>query len=418
MYSLDDATDRHLSYSELRGSIDGRRDVAGGRVELHIDGRGRYTWTDVSTNRLDLTRANVVFGAADAGWSVALGRMSVDAVASARVDGASVDVRLIPELHLIAFGGLMPHPVDGSPNVDFLSFGVGYDARHASIEHAGGVALNLYKGGLDRLYATERFYWRISPMWQLHGFMILDFVGVSGLLGDLALLPPDQQSSLQKIDLTSADLTLRFAPLKQLDFALSGSHNHTLLPNLWWQDFIAEERVRRGFVLDGPQPVGTRRTNARLVMNVHITPSVTPYIRGRFDARFEDGKKGYEGAVGLKLDDVDLGYIDISGTVRSLFGNENELVGLAAGTSFANALGLDVTVNGLRVVLAPDPNNAAASAGPQLLLDVGASAWLDMKVLAPALGDLRLMATYQAFIASDLTFQAGFVRIGYRFRDV
>ena len=416
MYSLDDVTDRHLSFSELRGSIDGRREVAGGRLELHVDGRGRYAWTDVSSNRVDFARLNLSFGAADAGWTVAVGRMSVDAVGSARVDGASVDLRLIPELHLIAFGGLMPHPLDGAPNVDFLSFGVGYDARTESLEHSGGLAINLYQGGLDRFYATERFFWRIAKEWQLHGFLILDFVGVSGLLGDIALLPPDQQSALEKIDVTSADLTLRFFPSRSFDVALSGSPNHTLLPNLWWTDFIAEERARRGFVLDGPQPVGTRRTNARVVMNFHLTPAVTPYLRARFDARFEDGKKGYEGAVGLKLDDVDLGYIDVSASVRSLFGNENELVGLAMGTSFANALGLDLTVNGLRVVAAAPATGPAPE--PELLLDVGASAWLDLKAVSPALGDVRVMATYQAFIASDMIFQAGFARIGYRFREL
>lgn len=96
MYSLDDVTDRHVSFSELRGSIDGRRDVGGGRLELHVDGRGRYAWTDVSSNRVDFARLNLSFGANDAAWTVAVGRMSVDAVASARVDGASFDLRFDP----------------------------------------------------------------------------------------------------------------------------------------------------------------------------------------------------------------------------------------------------------------------------------------------------------------------------------
>lgn len=408
LYSLDDVTSRHLSFSELRATGDLRRDFGESRLELHLDGRGRYGWTEITDHRVDVTRAAVAFGAKDKSWTLALGRQVIDAVNASRVDGLSADFGL-GEVHLVGFGGAMPHPLTGDPDPSFLIFGAGYDARTQGLQHFGGLAASLYQGGLDRLYLTERAFWRISREWMVQGYALVDLVAPRGLFSNLDT-PIDEQSAVDHLDLTSAHLTVRWTPISELDLSLYGAHTHTLLPNLWWDDYLAEQRALRGFVLDGADPVGSRRSTARFVANVHVANSVTPYLVGRTDYRHEDGATGFDGTLGLKVDDVEIGYVDLSASARDYFGAANQLATLALGTSFGIAAGFDANASMLRVVPAEAPE-------AQLLFDVGGTAWMDLKTLMEELGDLRLMAVYQAFIDPDMVFQVFFLRIGYRFRS-
>lgn len=413
LYSADDLTGRHLSFSELRGTIDARRELGEGRIELHLDGRGRLGWTDVTTQRGDVSRAFLTFGSKDDGWSASVGRHTIDAAHSARVDGASIEVALSDRLHGVAFGGAAPHPITGALDPRFLTAGAGYDLRGTTLQHSGGVVASWYRGGLDRLYLSERVYWRASEQWILYGQAVIDLLSTSGFLGDLAGMPREEQRGLARIDLTQANLTVRFRPVAALDLSLNGAHHHALLPNLWWQDYLEQERARRGFVLDGAEPAGSRRSTVRAVAELHLGPVFTPYVIARGDHRHDDGASGWEGTLGSKLDLPELGYADLSGTLREVFGAENQLGALVVGSSFASAFGFDLSATMLRVVPVP-LEGAAASA--ELLYDLGAALWLDLHAIADPLGNLRLMALYQAFVDPELVFQVVFLKIGYRFR--
>jgi hypothetical protein len=260
------------------------------------------------------------------------------------------------------------------------------------------------------MYVSERVFWLPSRTWQVHGFALVDLFAPKGFFQDLLKSQADAMPAVvDRMDLTSAHLTIRFQPGSALDISLYGAHNHTILPHLWWVDYLALERARLGFVLDGLEPVGTRRSTARLLMNLHITPFVTPYAVARSDYRHEDHAKAYEGTAGLKIDLPDIGYLDASGSIRDFFGTRNQIASLAIGTNFGTAAGVDASGSALRVESPGTPW--------ELLYDLGGTMWVDLKALFAPLGDVRLMATYQAFIQPDVTFQVMMIRLGYRFRS-
>jgi hypothetical protein len=411
LYSLDDLTTRHDSFTDLRGTLDGHREAGETRFEMHFDGRIRKPWTDVTPEQSYVTRAYATVGGADRGWTIGVGRQTIGPLNMAQVDGASFDLGVKDDLHLTVFGGAMPDPIDNTITKNFTIAGFGYESRSMEFHQMGGFAADLYKGSLDRAYLTERIFWLPSRMWNMHAFALVDLFAPRGFIQDLLSTGAamNMPSAVDKIDLTSAHLTIMFRPTNMFDMSLYGAHNHTILPHLWWIDYLAQERARLGFVLDGLEPVGTRRSTARLVANVHITPFITPYAVARTDYRHEDHAKAYEGTGGLKIDLPDIGYADASGSVRDFFGTKNQLAALSIGTNFGTALGVDASATAMRV--------QAPNTGRELLYDLGGTVWLDMKAIFKPLGDFRLMGTYQAFIQPDITFQVMMVRVGYRFRD-
>jgi hypothetical protein len=305
----------------------------------------------------------------------------------------------------------MPHPLTFDANTDFFVGGLGYEVRSETFNHAGGIALDTYKGGLDRAYLTERAYWRPSREWLAQIWVLIDGLAKQGFFNDILASNTVAYKALDRIDLTNANLTLRYAPVREFDVALYAAHNHTLLPNLWWQDYLLYEKTKLGFLLDGLEPIGTRRSTGRLTFNFHVAPGVTPYAIARADYRHEDGARGWEGTVGIKLDSSALGYLDASGTARDYFGTLNQLASLTIGTNFGSATGIDANVTGMRVEQ-PTPVRTVDH-----LYDVGATLWLDLKAIAEPLGDVRLLGTYQLFYDPSMTFQVFMARLGYRFRE-
>jgi hypothetical protein len=410
LYSMDDVTNNHVAFSEVRTTIDGRREIGEStRFELHIDGRARKGWNPITDDWIQLIRGYASIGDSTGKWTFSLGRQIIDPVAAARVDGATISLRAGEGVQLLAFGGAMPNPLTFDPNLQFFIGGVGYESRSDVINHAGGAAVDIYKGGLDRAYITERAFWRPAREWITDAWVVLDMLSQRGFISEV--LNTSAGTTLNKLDVTNAHLMNRWAPAREFDASVYLSHNHTILPNLWWQDYLAAERARRGFVLDDRfLPLGTRRSSGRLVLNWHIIPGITPYGAVRGDYRHEDEARGWETTLGLKLDNPDLGYLDASGSLRNYFGSRNQIGAVAVGRNFGTALGVDAAATILRV--------APQGAPSDRLYDLNATLWLDMKAIYKPLGDIRLMGTYQVFIDSQMTFQVFLVRLGYRFRDV
>jgi hypothetical protein len=389
LYTLDDLTGRHVSFSELRGTVDAHRTIGGARLELHLDGRGRLGWSDITSHGGDIARAYASFGSSDRKWLLSIGRQTIDPVDAAAVDGVAAELSLGSALRTVVFGGMAPHPISAAFDDDFLTVGAGYEVGGKTVQSSGGAFARWYQGTLDRFAVNDRVYWRLGEAFMIHAHAVAE-------------LAP-------KIDLSQASLMFRFRPSDLIDVSLYGAHHHALLPNKWWQDYLEQERARRGFVLDGAEPIGSRRSIGRAVIDLHLSRLVTPYVVGRTDYRHEDSAKAYEGTIGLKLDDPELGYADLSATARDLFGTENELGTIALGTSFADHVGLELNVAALRTRM--------TEGQATMLYDLGGTMWLDLAAIHPSLGDVRLLAAYQAFIDPEMIFQVWFLRVGYRFRD-
>ncbi len=373
----DSVTDVHRLFTDLRlrtEAVDlfGLKDLS-----FSFDGRGRLTEDGISPSRYDLNRAFFQYGR-DEQWSVGLGRIPIIEIGTAQVDGARVAFGLADGLTTSLFGGLIPHPITAAFNADFAGGGAAYSYRSSLIDNAGGLNAQLYRGKLDRLYASERLYLAFGRTLSLFANGVVDFAAPGG------------------VDVSNALATVRYRPASFVDFSLTGSHVHSILPNKWWQDWIEQERARLGFSLDGPLPVGSRRTSARLVTNFHILGAVSPYLSGRYDVRHEDGAQGWEGRGGVKLVSPTLGYADLYGAYRDYFGTRYQTGGLQAGFEGLTWLGADA---GFSVL------NAQAVG---VIYDVNAMLW-------GQLGPVRLTAMYQAFIEPDLFYQLFFVRLGYRF---
>lgn len=341
-----------------------------------LDGRGRYAFDEDTANRYDLTRAYLQYGS-DAEWSVGAGRIEILEIGTAQVDGGRVAFGL-GDVVTSVFGGLIPHPITGAFNADFYGGGAAYEFRNTSINNVGGVFAQAYQSELDRVYATERIYLRFGRQLSIFGSTIVDFVSRNG------------------VDLTQALGVVRYRPADFIDFSLTGSHVHAILPNKWWDDWVEQERARLGFTLDGPLPVGTRRSNARLVTNIHLFGFLSPYVSGRFDYRHEDEAMGYEAKGGLKLAKVGLGYADLYGGQRDYFGTEYQLGGIQLGLGALSWLGADA---GFGVL-----NHETSG----LIYDVNATLW-------GLIGPVRIIGMYQAYVEPDVLYQVFFLRAGYRF---
>jgi len=390
----DDLTAQRVTYTDLRAILDGAR-LGGTKVSFHLDGRGRKGWTQVSPeDRLTVTEAYVRYGVETDAWRFTAGRQLIRPVASAEVDGVGVERQLTKDVQAVAFAGLLPHPLTGDPNVDFLSAGLGYDGRGERSNHNGGAAVSLYRGTLNRFYLTQNSYLAVSPQVVFSGFAIVDLVAAQGLLGG-----PGP-------DLTSLNLMARFRPVRAFDSTLSLNHNHTLLPGKWWHDWLTEQQRSQGFLLDGEEPVGTRISSARWTNVFWVTRATAPYVRLRYDVRHTENAQGYEAAAGFKWRPK-LGYLDASAVYRRFFGAEGELVNLQAGVDTA-AWGLEAGASGLR-------SRPLTQTEYSLSCEVHAFAWIELGELIAGAKGIRAMVQYQGFIQPRTLSHAVLGQLGYRF---
>jgi len=393
--SADNETVLNYSYTDLRVALDGTR-LTGAGLSFRVDGRGRYSWTGLADHRLMLTDAWIRKGDAESAWRFTLGRQTVRAVGSAQVDGLAVEHSLSPRIRAVAFAGLMPHPVTSVPTLDFTTAGAGYELLAPGVQHGGGLAVSLFRFGLDRIYLTERATVVFSPALVLTAFAIADLAQPQGLV---------PLSGTTGLDLTSALLLLRLRPSSMLDISLSASHQHTILPSLWWAEWINEELRRRGFVIDGQEPVGTRITSTRLTLNVPVTRSVVPFVRARFDVRHTETATGFEALAGVKVRPGRL-FVLAQGGYRRYFDAKSPTAGLEGGYEGEGGGGQVGATGLLRSTL--------SGANPHAVLEVHGMLWLELAPFAPPLKGVILSGQYQGLLDSGFLYHAGFVQFGYR----
>jgi len=396
-FAVDDQTAQTVSFSDVRLISDLTR-VAGTALGLHVDGRARQSWTDATDDRLTVSEAYVSYGDERDTWRVGVGRQIVRAVASAEIDGARIERRIGANARAMLFGGLIPHPIDGSITPELAGTGAGYELRTQSSNHAGGAVVSWYDGAVDRAYVTQRSYLRVGRRLSLAGFGIVDFLSSRPLFGQ-------DDSSNATVDLTALNGMVRYQPTRWLDSTVSAAHNHTLLPGKWWQDWLAEKRREIGFELDGEEPVGTRLTSVRWTNNLHLARTVTPYTRLRYDVRHTEAEQGYEARAGLKLQPR-FGYVDASYSYRDYFSTRSQLGSLFAGAT-ATLWGGEAGAMLLR-------SRAEMDATVRTSYDAHAMLWV-------ALGDLLgidqrifVNAQYRGLFDPDIRMHTFFVSADYR----
>ncbi len=379
LQTIDNVSDRRVSFSEARTTFDGGAAVGPSELSLHVDARARRGWTEVTRDRLDVQRLFARYGTEHSALRVEVGRVVVTPVASTLVDGATIGGRITEGLDWIVFGGARPHPFTLAFDPSFLGGGAGYAHRLDGVRHAG----------VDRVFITENVYAALGPQWFVFGNAIVDVADGP--------------------DLTHGTLGVRFRPSRVFDTTATAVHVHAIVPNRWFQDWIDSERARLGFTLDDRLlPVGTRRTSGRLRTNLSVVDGVTPYTALRYDFRHEDSAHGYEGRLGLKLAKFPLGYLDAGGALRDNFGAKSQLATLQIGTSFFDGLlNLDGGGAAMRTKIAETP---------RWLFDLNGTLWVDAGAIDASLSGLQLMGLYQAFVDPDMTLHAMFVRVAYRLR--
>ena len=365
-------------------------------LELHLDGRGRWSHTEID-NKLTVIEAYVGWGGAKDDLRLALGRQVVRAVSSAEVDGLKAEYQVTERFAAFLFGGLMPHPFDNTFETDFVTAGAGYGYRADNGTHRGGAVASMYRGELDRIYFTHRSVAKIDSL-LLSGFAMVDLLAPDPLVGgggDVGFDP------------TSFHGLVRYRGWELLDTSLSLTHHHTVLPNRWWRDWLNEERRRRGFLIDGDEPVGTRISSVRWTNNLRLFESraYTPYIRLRYDRRHSDNADGYEGRAGFKWR-TRLAFVDTDYTYRRYFNSDNQLIGLRGGYD-------DETWGGEGGLVALHANPRATGRAASWSYQAHGLAYL-------SLGELLLdqpvlvQAQYLVFIEPDAVYHTFFAQIGYR----
>lgn len=393
--SDDTRTPVHVSFSDLRLTLDAV-EIFDTALELHLDGRGRRSWNSLTDDRLDLRQAYVRYGGEKDSLRVSAGRQLVRSVGSAAVDGLRVDYRLWEDTFATVFGGLMPHPFDGTLDTKFITAGAGYDRRNEDGTHAGGLVASLFDGGLDRIYLTQRSFFVLSPELIASAFGIVDLAAPEPLLG----LGGDGG-----LDLSSFNGMLRYRPARWLDTNLSLTHNHTIIPNKWWINWLNEKRRAMGFVLDGNDPLGTRISSVRWTNNLSLTPQMVPYFRLRYDRRHTQSADGYEARVGFKWRPT-FGYADFHYSFRRYFNSETHLAGVRVGLD-GRFWGADIGTTAMR---AKPLNGGKLST----VTDVYLLGWFDLRALSDGLEGAQLVGQYQTFIQPDGTYHTLFMQLGYR----
>ncbi|MEK7704420.1 MAG: hypothetical protein AAB426_05630 [Myxococcota bacterium] len=401
LVGVDDSTARTLSLTDVRLWSDAQN-IANGPYGLLVDARMRRSQNELVDDRWSVRQMTLTYGHTTDRWRVRLGRALVPAVASAEVDGAELTWRLSDAATAMAFGGLIPHPLTGDFGSDFVGAGLGYDVRGASQNHAGGLLASTYQGALDRAYVTQRSYVSLGQQLVLSAFVLADLV-----LPATADTTPDrlEQTTPATKHLTNAYALLRYRPSRSFDTSLTLSHNHTVLPNKWWQDWLSAQAHQRGYVLDGTEPVGTRLSSVRWTTNVSVSPTVVPYLSVRYDRRHNDDAVGYEARGGCKLRPR-WGYADVSYAYRDYF---RALVhtGSARVGYDAPFVGAEMGLMTLATVWHADSKIRVSTLADALT-------WVSLGALTDALADVRLIAQYQGFYEPLINYHTVFVQLGYR----
>ncbi len=405
LYSDDDQTERHLNYSQLRSTVDS----SFSDFEFHLDGRGRLSWNEHRDTEEEISRLYLQYGHGDGFW-LAGGRQTIASAASARVDGLHAGYRFSDEVAAGAFAGLMPHPWTGDVNADFATAGAGFELDDGGLQNSGGLVLQTYDWEMDRVYLTDRTYWRIDPEWSLFGFAVVEPRARRGVLADLGGVETAEQNDAQRVDLTNGQLMLRFRPDDVGDVSLRATHFHTVLPGVWWRHWLERERSRVGFTVDGEEPVGTRQSSVRLSGNLFASEVFIPHAEVRYDVRHSDRRTGYEARGGLKalLNDTD--YADLSYAYRRHFVMDNHLLELQLGFDPVPALTVETFLAGMH-------SRPLDSDEGMLLFDGDVALWLNLVELSRTLEDFRFLVQYQAFVEPDLFYQVGHVRMVYHYRE-
>lgn len=408
LYSEGNVTTRHLSYSDLRGRLVSDSPFGLTGVGLQLDGRLRYGWTAITEERTDLSRASVQYGSRES-WMLTVGRQVLPTVAGASLDGAFLGLGLTEQTQAGLFGGLKPHPLDGRLDTRFSIVGAGYDSRGTTM-HNGGLVFEMFRGAADRLYFTERFYIPLGTSWVFYGHTVVDFLAPRGILDELDVTQKGEDLGLAGLDLTQGQLMLRYRQPQLFDISLLASHIHTVLPNKWWTSRIQNERARRGFVIDGFDPVGTRRSRLQLTTTLRSLGDVTPYIKLRYDRRHGDSANGYEARPGAKLLFGSTGYLDAYYAFHRYFETRNNRAGVNVGKDVLDFGGID---GGLHVIHSKPPLPAESL----WLLDIYGSVRAGLGVFHESLSGLDLIAQVSLFIEPDVVYQIYVLRVAYRYRD-
>jgi hypothetical protein len=406
LFSDDLDTANHLSFTDLRLNLDAAGLFVDG-LGLLVDGRWRFGWTDATRDRGDISRLLARFAGGNA-WSFALGRQVIMPAFGARVDGARIDYDF-GKTRIGVFGGLKPHPITADLDLDFATAGVVYDSRDETVNHAGGMVIDTYKDRADRLYFTERAYVRLQDHWSLSGHVVVDLLAPRGIVDELKLRQTPRDDFVGGLDLTSASLRLRYRNRETFGVSVSGVHMHTILPNAWWRDRLAEERARRGFVVDGVDPVGTRRSSVRWSGDLYLIPGVTPYVKLRYDRRHNDAADAWEGQPGIKLNFDREAWIDAHYSWRQYFNVNNKRVSLSSGVALLDRSNFEAHAAFLYSRPRGQPEG-------EELFEFGGTLRVGLGDLAELLGGMDLLAQYQGFIDPVTVSHVFFVQLGYRVR--
>lgn len=394
--SDDDLTARHYSFTDLRVKTDESNVL--GDTSFRLDGRARKSWTELASDRLSVTDLYLRYGE-HGRWRVTGGRQVVRDVGSAQVDGLSVEHQLTEATHGAAFAGLMPSPLTGALNTDFLTAGLGYGRLAVADNHSGGLVLSTYRGGADRLYLSQQSTASFGSTWLLSGFARVDLFAPRAY----SAADPNPPASLG-VDPTQLYGLVRYRPVRRFTSALTLSHYHTILPGLWWTDWIAEQRRLRGFSLEG-EP-GTRVSGARWTNTFEVTPQLGPYVRLRADHRHTGPANGYEGMLGLKWRPGDA-FVDGHYAYRSFFNGPSHVASLTAGYDRS---GYGAEAGGTAMTMKPFSKTEWMPA-----YDLYGTAWVGWKELGGGPGELRFSVQYQLFIDKASVFHVVMTQLGYHF---
>lgn len=410
LYTFDDMTSRHISYSELRGLLDATTDTGPFDGSVHVDARLRHAWNDQSVRDDNVSRLYLQLGDEESAWSVIGGRHYVNAITATAVDGVSVSRRIAAGWHALVFGGLRPHPLSTAVDPRFTTAGVAYERRDKDVTHAGGLAVQGFSGQLDRAYLSERAYVKFGPAWLGYAQGVVDFLAPAGVIDDLHLRQRSRNDAVHGLDLTQAQAQLRYRQIELVDLSLVVSHAHTIVPNRWWQDWLRHEREIRGFAVDSNDAVGTRRSTATLTTNLHASRALTPYVVLRYDVRHSDRQQGYEARPGLKWAFGAAGYLDVSVSQRQYFGVTHQQGAATLGLDLSRQVSFELGGSVMR------QERPAAPAAPAALwlYDAGAMVRFGLGAVASELEDLELLAQYQGFLDDQMLFHLMMVRLGYR----
>jgi hypothetical protein len=404
LLASDPVPSNRLSYSELRVVGESSGLLGMDESELQLDARRRQGWTAVSPDQTWVSRLFLRYGGEQAGWLSRVGRQIVGAAAGAPVDGVWSGLAG-RDWEAGVFGGLRPHPLTTALDSRFATAGLSYEVRGRELNHSGGVVAQLYRGQLDRLYVSERGFASFGRALTGYASATVDFLSPKGLLdGSTSLRGPTG------LDLSNGQLRLRYRPEAPLDVTLALGHFHTILPRLWWDDWLAQERARHGIVTDGLEPVGTRQSNATLTINVPVARAVTPYLVTRYDARHTDGSRGYEVRPGLKVLVGDNGYVNAFYAYRRYFTALASQGGFDLGVDLSRFVALDASVTGYWL-------RRLGGGSISRLVDLSAGVRFGLGAMARSLEELDVMTQYQGLVDGQTVTHIGWVRLTYRYRD-